>query len=76
MEGHKITIDNAEKDLLGVVVNLSDYNVGANKGGEVSLFDDFDIDFNKYSYLIETRMSGAMIKPFSAISLYKDVSGS
>lgn len=61
------TVDN--KNLIGVIVNLADYNVGADKGGEVSLFDDFDIDFNKYTYLIETRISGALTKPFSAITL-------
>ena len=55
------------KDLVGIIVNLSDYNVGADKGGEVNLFDDFDIDFNQYKYLIETRCSGALIKPYSAI---------
>ena len=76
MEGHTITINNEEKDLLGIVINLTDYNVGNDKGGAVNMFDDFDIDFNKYSYLIETRLSGALIRPFSAISLYKNVSGS
>ena len=55
------------KDLIGIFVNLSDYNVGADKGGEVNMFDDFDIDFNQYKYLIETRCSGALIKPYSAI---------
>ena len=55
------------KDLMGIIVNLSDYNVGADKGGEVNMFDDFDIDFNQYKYLIETRCSGALIKPYSAI---------
>lgn len=57
------------RTLMGIVVNLSDYNVGADKGGAVSLFDDFDIDYNKQKYLIETRMSGALIKPYSAIVL-------
>lgn len=61
--------------LLGLIVNLADYNVGADKGGEVNLFDDFDIDFNRYSYLIETRISGALVKPFSAIALEKDIYG-
>lgn len=50
-----------------IVVNLNDYRIGAAKGGEVTNFDDFDIDFNQYIYLIETRLSGALIKPFSAI---------
>ena len=51
----------------GIIVNLSDYNVGATKGGEVTLFDDFDLDYNKYEYLIETRMSGALVQPKSAL---------
>lgn len=53
---------------VGVLVNLSDYNVGADKGGAVNMFDDFDINFNKYEYLIETRCSGALVTPYSAIS--------
>ena len=56
-------------DLLGIIVNLSDYNVGADKGGAINMFDDFDIDYNQQKYLIETRCSGALIKPFSAISI-------
>lgn len=60
-------------ELLGVIVNLSDYTVGADKGGAVSFFDDFDIDYNKYTYLIETRCSGALTKPYSAIALEKKV---
>lgn len=55
-------------DLLGIMVNLSDYNVGADKGGAVNMFDDFDIDYNAQKYLIETRCSGALIKPYSAIA--------
>ena len=55
--------------LLGVVVNLSDYNVGADKGGAINMFDDFDIDYNQQKYLIETRCSGALTKPYSAIAL-------
>lgn len=69
MEGVKI--DN--KDLIGIIVNLSDYNVGADKGGEINMFDDFDINFNQYSYLIETRCSGALIKPYSALTVLKVV---
>lgn len=57
------------KDILGIIVNLRDYNIGADKGGAVSMFDDFDIDYNAQKYLIETRCSGALIKPFSAIVL-------
>lgn len=53
--------------VLGILVNLTDYNVGADKGGSINMFDDFDIDFNQMKYLIETRCSGALIKPFSAI---------
>ena len=60
----------ANKPLIGVIVNLADYNVGADKGGEVNMFDDFDIDYNQQKYLIETRCSGALVKPFSAITLY------
>lgn len=54
-------------DLLGIIVNLNDYNVGADKGGSVNMFDDFDIDYNQQKYLIETRCSGALVKPFSAL---------
>lgn len=56
-------------DLLGIIVNLSDYNVGADKGGAINMFDDFDIDYNQQKYLIETRISGALIKPYSAIAI-------
>lgn len=55
--------------LMGIIVNPADYNVGADKGGAVNMFDDFDIDYNQQKYLIETRCSGALIKPFSAIAL-------
>ena len=55
--------------LLGIIVNLKDYNVGADKGGAVNMFDDFDIDYNAMKYLIETRCSGAMIKPYGAIAI-------
>lgn len=68
MEGYQ---DADEQDLLGVIVNLSDYNVGADKGGQIEMFDDFNIDYNQYVYLIETRCSGALTKPFSAIALFK-----
>ena len=56
-----------EYDLLGIIVNLNDYNVGADKGGSINMFDDFDIDYNQQKYLIETRCSGALTKPFSAL---------
>lgn len=57
------------KDLIGIIVNLEDYNVGADKGGAINMFDDFDIDYNQQKYLIETRCSGALIKPYSAVVL-------
>lgn len=63
MEGQ--TVDGVP--LVGIAVDLKDYNVGADKGGAVSMFDDFDIDYNQMKYLIETRCSGALIRPFSAI---------
>lgn len=59
----------AELPLMGIIVNLVDYNVGADKGGAVNMFDDFDIDYNAQKYLIETRCSGALVKPYSAIVL-------
>ena len=70
MEGLKRTDEEGnELNLMGIIVNLNDYNVGADKGGAVNMFDDFDIDYNAQKYLIETRCSGALIKPFSAIAL-------
>ena len=71
MEGQKV--DN--KDLLGIIVNMADYNIGADKGGEINMFDDFDIDYNQMKYLIETRISGALIKPFSAMVLTSGAGG-
>lgn len=56
-------------DLIGIIVNLNDYNVGADKGGAINMFDDFDIDYNQQKYLIETRCSGALTKPYSALVL-------
>ena len=67
MEGLSRTVDNNTLNLEGIIVNLTDYNVGANKGGQVTMFDDFDIDFNAQKYLIETRCSGALTVPYSAI---------
>ena len=55
--------------LMGIIVNLNDYTVGTDKGGEVNMFDDFDIDYNQMTYLIETRCSGALMKPYSAITI-------
>ena len=69
MENKKRTVDGKERELLGIIVNLTDYNVGADKGGAVNMFDDFDIDYNQQKYLIETRCSGALIKPYSAIAI-------
>lgn len=69
MEGLK---DKNSKEVAGIIVNLADYNVGADKGGSVNMFDDFDIDYNQQKYLIETRCSGALVKPYSAITLTFD----
>lgn len=60
------------KPLIGIIVNMADYTIGADKGGAVSMFEDFDIDYNQEKYLIETRCSGALTKPYSAITLYLD----
>lgn len=70
MEGAKNIAGN--KNVLAIVVNLKDYNVGADKGGAVAMFEDFDIDYNAQKYLIETRCSGALVKPFSAIVIEED----
>lgn len=67
MEDAKRTDTGVDKFLDGIIVNLNDYNVGADKGGAINMFDDFDIDYNQMKYLIETRCSGALIKPKSAI---------
>ena len=69
MEGLYREEDGKTYSLLGIIVNLADYNVGADKGGAVNMFDDFDIDYNQMKYLIETRCSAALIKPYSAIAL-------
>jgi len=69
MENLTRTVSGTTRTLAGIIVNLDDYNVGADKGGEVNMFDDFDIDYNAQKYLIETHCSGAMIKPYSAIAL-------
>ena len=61
--------DKDNKDVYGIIANIADYNVGADKGGAINMFDDFDIDYNQQKYLIETRCSGALVKPFSAIVL-------
>ena len=59
------------KDVLGIIVNLADYSVGAVKGGKMAMFDDFDIDYNQHKFLIETRMSGSLLKPASALVIEK-----
>lgn len=59
------------RELIGILVNLNDYGVGTDKGGEVTMFDDFDIDYNQFKYLIETRCSGMLMKPYSAIAVFK-----
>lgn len=68
-------MDEPSNDILGVMVNLTDYVIGADKGGEVALFDDFDIDYNQYKYLIETRVSGCLVRAKSAL-VVKAVSSS
>jgi len=77
MDGLTIEIDeNGTKKrypVAGTEVNLADYNIGTNKGAKTDFFDDFDLDYNQYKYLYETRMSGALIKPFSAITFYYKV---
>lgn len=65
----------AYKDIYGIIVNMNDYTAGADKGGSVNMFDDFDIDYNQMKYLMETRMSGALVVPYSAIVLKKEVKG-
>lgn len=72
MENYKVDYESQDLPLIGIIVNLADYNVGCDKGGEVNLFDDFDLDFNKYTYLIETRISGALVKPFSALTIVEN----
>ena len=75
MEGFHVDTTDGDQttgvELLGIIVNPKDYTYGADKGGAVSMFDDFDIDYNQMKYLIETRCSGALTKPFSAIRLTK-----
>ena len=78
MEGQQIEIDEGvagknKYSVAGILVNLTDYNIGTNGGAKTDFFDDFDIDYNQYKYLYETRMSGALIKPFSAMTFYYKV---
>ena len=69
MEGLKRTVGSKTHELAGIYVNMADYNIGADKGGAVNMFDDFDIDYNAQKYLIETRCSGALTVPFSAVAI-------
>ncbi len=63
-----------EPDVIGIIVNLDDYNTGTDRGGELTMFDDFDIDYNQYKYLMETRLSGALVKPKAALVVRKTAS--
>lgn len=67
MEGLTRDVDGVAHELAAIYVNLKDYNVGTDKGGEINFFDDFDIDYNKHKYLMETRCSGTLVKPYSAV---------
>lgn len=69
MEGQTRTVDMKTHELWGIIVNLNDYRMGADRGGQVSMFEDFDLDYNAQLYLIETRCSGALVVPYSAIAL-------
>ncbi len=68
MEGQQVN----NKDHMGVIVNLNDYTVGGDGNREKGIFEDFDIDFNQYKYLIETRMSGVLMRPYSAMTILKN----
>lgn len=72
MEGVTRTAGAKTLPLMAILVNLNDYYVGADKGGAINMFDDFDIDYNQEKYLIETRISGALVKPYSAIAFELD----
>jgi len=67
-------LDEPSNNVLGIMVNLQDYTIGADKGGDVTLFEDFDIDYNKEKYLLETRISGALVRPKSALVVLKTAS--
>ena len=69
MENLSRVVDGVTRNLIGIEVNLTDYTVGADKGGQISMFDQFDIDYNQQKYLIETRCCGALAVPYSAIVL-------
>ena len=73
-EGRTRTTDDGDvKKLLGIFVNLNDYQFGSTKGGEITRFEDFDMDFNKQKFMLETRLSGALVKPMAAIALEEPV---
>lgn len=72
MAGYELDISSQKYPLIGTIVNLKDYNIGADKGGEINNFEDFDLNFNKHELLIETRISGALVKPFSALTFVYD----
>lgn len=72
MENAKTKVNEVEKPLMAIMVNLVDYYVGADKGGAINMFDDFDIDYNQQKYLMETRCSGALVKPYSAVAVALD----
>ena len=72
-EGKTRTVAEKTKKLLGLFVNLADYQFGSTRGGEITRFEDFDMDFNKYKYMLETRLSGALTKVYSAIALEEPV---
>ena len=69
MENQTRDVMSATHTLRGIIVNPTDYNIGADRGGEINMFDDFDIDYNQQKYLIETYISGALTRPFSAIAI-------
>ena len=69
MEGLTRDVKGVTHELAAIYVNLKDYNVGTDKGGEINFFDDFDIDYNKHKYLMETRCSGTLVKPYSAVAI-------
>ena len=75
-EGKTRTVAEKTKKLLGLFVNLADYQFGSTRGGEITKFEDFDMDFNKYKYMLETRLSGALTKVYSAIALEEPVNAS
>lgn len=69
----RTTDDSKKKKLVGIFVNMKDYTIGSTKGGEITKFNQFDIDFNQEKFLVETRLSGALTKPYCAVVLEEDV---